>query len=379
MKNLGLYIHWPFCKSKCPYCDFNSHVREQIDLSKWNQAYLQELHNHQGFLADKNIISIFFGGGTPSLMPGFIVENIINELAKFAKIDDNIEITLEANPTSVESKNFQNFAQAGINRVSLGIQSLNPKNLKFLGREHSADEAIKAIEIAQRWFPRYSFDLIYALPEQDLKSWENELSSALKLANDHLSLYQLTIEKGTPFYSAYQQKKFQMPDEELARDFYMLTQNIMENANMPAYEVSNHAKANGECRHNMIYWQYDDFLGLGPGAHSRINNQAMHSIHHPENWLNTVLSGKSPLQNNAELSLEDKIQEFLIMGLRLNSGIKEQNFINKIGYNFRQKLNLDKLDYFINNKLLTLESGTLTTSREGRLVLNYLINQLIIS
>ncbi len=379
MKNLGLYIHWPFCKSKCPYCDFNSHVREQIDLAKWNQAYLQELRNHQDFLADKNIISIFFGGGTPSLMPGFIVENIISELAKFAKIDNNIEITLEANPTSVESKNFQNFAQAGINRVSLGIQSLNPNDLKFLGREHSADEAIKAIEIAQKWFPRYSFDLIYALPGQDLKSWENELSSALKLANDHLSLYQLTIEKGTPFYSLYQQKKFQMPDEELARDFYMLTQNIMENANMPAYEVSNHAKANGECRHNMIYWQYDDFLGVGPGAHSRINNQAMHSIHHPENWLNTVLSGESPLQNNSELSLEEKIHEFLIMGLRLNVGINEQDFINKIGYDFKQKLNQDKLNYFINNKLLTLENGALATSREGRLVLNYLINQLIVS
>lgn len=379
MENLGLYIHWPFCKSKCPYCDFNSHVREQIDLVKWNQAYLQELHNHQDFLADKNIISIFFGGGTPSLMPEVIVENIINEVAKFAKIDDNIEITLEANPTSVESKNFQNFAKAGINRVSLGIQSLNPDDLKFLGREHSADEAIKAIEIAQKCFPRYSFDLIYALPEQNLKSWENELSSALKLANDHLSLYQLTIEKGTPFYSLYQQKKFQMPDEELARDFYMLTQNIMEDANMPAYEVSNHAKANGECRHNMIYWQYDDFLGLGPGAHSRINNQAMHSIHHPENWLNTVLAGKSPLQNNAELSLEDKIHEFLIMGLRLTKGINEQNFINKIGCNFKQKLNQDKLDYFISNKLLTLENGALAASKEGRLVLNYLINQLILS
>jgi putative oxygen-independent coproporphyrinogen III oxidase len=375
-RNIAIYIHWPFCKSKCPYCDFNSHVREKIDQQRWNEAYLKEISNHKEFLSGKKIVSIFFGGGTPSLMPSFIVESIIQNLSKHATIDNQVEITLEANPTSVESKKFKEFARAGINRVSLGIQSLNPDDLKFLGREHSAKEAIGAIEIAKENFARYSFDLIYALPKQTLKSWEQELTKALKLAGKHLSLYQLTIEKGTPFYSLYQNKKFQMPNEELAKDFYCLTQDIMEGVGLPAYEISNHAKEGQECRHNLVYWQYDDFLGIGPGAHSRINNKAIHSIYHPENWLDAVLNDKKIYQSSIELTEKEKICEILLMGLRLHKGINHLEFVNKTGYSFFDALNKQKLEFLLENNFLKLECDYLKTTNKGRLVLNNIINQL---
>ncbi len=376
VKNIAIYIHWPFCKSKCPYCDFNSHVREHIDQLKWNQAYLAEITKHQQFLQGKKIVSIFFGGGTPSLMPSFIVQNIIEKLSSLASIDKHTEITLEANPTSVEATKFKAFANAGINRVSLGIQSLNPEDLKFLGREHSANEAIAAIEIAKENFARYSFDLIYALPKQTLKAWQTELTQALKLAGNHLSLYQLTIEKGTPFYSLYQNKKFQIPSEELARDFYSLTQDIMTDAGLTAYEISNHAKAGEECRHNLVYWQYNDFLGIGPGAHSRINNQAIHSIYHPENWLNAALNNEKTEQSAIDLNLTERIYEILLMGLRLTKGINQQEFINKTGYNFSQCLNQDKLNWLLENNFLQFENEYLFATSEGKLVLNHIINQL---
>ena len=377
MKNIAVYIHWPFCKSKCPYCDFNSHVRDNIEQQKWNDAYLQEIENNKEFLSNKKIVSIFFGGGTPSLMPSSIVENIIQKLAYFASFDANIEITLEANPTSVESEKFKSFAKVGVNRISLGIQSLNIEDLKFLGREHNVDEAVKAIELAKEHFARYSFDLIYALPNQKLKTWESELSKAVTLAGDHLSLYQLTIEKGTPFYSLYQNKKFQIPNEELAKDFYILTQDIMNAAGMPAYEISNHARKDQECRHNIVYWKYDDFLGIGPGAHGRMNNQAIHSIYHPENWLNTVLEGKSPIQSAIELTLEERICEILLMGLRLKEGINQQEFFNKTGYNFSEKLNQKKLDYLLENRFLKFDNDYLYASDKGKLVLNHIINSLL--
>ena len=376
LKNIAIYIHWPFCKSKCPYCDFNSHVREHIDQLKWNQAYIAEISKYQDLLQGKKIVSIFFGGGTPSLMPSFIVQNIIEKLSSLAVIDKNIEITLEANPTSVEANKFREFAKAGINRVSLGIQSLNPEDLKFLGREHSAKEAIAAIEVAKESFSRYSFDLIYALPKQTLKAWQEELLQALKLADKHLSLYQLTIEKGTPFYSLYQNRKFQIPNEELARDFYSLTQEIMNDKGFVAYEISNHAKEGQECRHNLVYWRYDDFLGIGPGAHSRINNQAIHSIYHPENWLNAALNNKKTEQSIIDLSLAEKIYEILLMGLRLTKGINQQEFINKTGYNFSQCLNQDRFSWLIENDFLKFENEQIFVTYEGKLVLNHIINQL---
>jgi len=375
--NLAIYIHWPFCKSKCPYCDFNSHVRAEINLQDWNIAYLADIQSHSELISGKKISSIFFGGGTPSLMPGFIVSNIISKLAKIGKIDQNTEITLEANPTSVEAAKFKEFLSAGINRVSLGIQSLDDEQLKFLGREHNSKEAISAINLAQEIFPRYSFDLIYALPNQTLKSWENELSQALNLVQKHISLYQLTIEKGTPFYSLYQNKKFKLPKEELAKDFYLLTQDIMANAGLLAYEISNHAKNGEECRHNLSYWQYDDFLGIGPGAHSRFNNHASHSVYHPETWLKNILAQESPIQSSIALTLEERISEILLMGLRLSQGISETDFIKKTNLNFSQALDNKKLNWLIENNFLTLKNNYLFANMNGKLVLNYIIQQLL--
>lgn len=319
--NLAIYIHWPFCKSKCPYCDFNSHVRDSIDIDKWKRAYKNAITNYAEILNGRKITSIFFGGGTPSLMPTDLVKEIIDNLKKLSIFDKNIEITLEANPTSVEMSKFREFANAGINRVSLGIQSFNSENLKFLGREHSANEAVEAINIAREVFKRYSFDLIYALPNQTLEEWAMELKQALKLADKHLSLYQLTIEKGTKFFSDYKSKKFSLPSDDLASDFYKLTQEIMNAHSLPAYEISNHASVGEECKHNLVYWTYGEFIGIGPGAHSRINNTEMHDIYHPEKWLNTVLSGESPIQNKNVLSDEEIISEILIMGLRLTKGL----------------------------------------------------------
>jgi putative oxygen-independent coproporphyrinogen III oxidase len=375
-KIISVYIHWPFCKSKCPYCDFNSHVRDVIEIDKWNKAYLTEIENNRKNLEGRNIVSIFFGGGTPSLMPSFIIANIIDKLASIASIDSKTEITFEANPTSVESKKFQEFALAGINRVSLGIQSFNDQDLKFLGREHSVNEAISAIEIAKKYFKRYSFDLIYALPNQNLKTWENELTSAIKIADKHLSLYQLTIEKGTPFYSLYSKKKFTIPGENLAKDFYMLTQTIMNEVGLPAYEISNHAAINEECRHNLAYWKYDEFIGIGPGAHGRVNSYAIHSIYHPENWLNAVLENKSTAQSTSLLTSNDKICEMLLMGLRLNKGINQMDFFTKTGSDF-DYFSQNKLKWMLTNDFLKLENDFLFTTNRGKLVLNTIIDQLL--
>lgn len=375
-KDLAIYIHWPFCKSKCPYCDFNSHVREGIDVLAWKKAYDMEIEKHSELISASKITSIFFGGGTPSLMPSSIVSTIIQKLKQLGAFDLNIEITLEANPTSTESKKFQEFSEAGINRVSLGIQSLNPNDLKFLGREHSADEALKAIEIAKTHFKRSSFDLIYALPKQTLKAWESELNFALTFAQDHLSLYQLTIEKGTAFYNLYQNKKFSIPNDKLSRDFYLLTQDIMNKRGLPAYEVSNHAASGEESRHNMTYWKYKDFLGIGPGAHSRIKDHAIYSVYNPENWLKNAINNHNTEQSNLPLSNEDKSFEMLMMGLRIAKGIDQNDYLNKIGKNFEQSLNKTKLDYLIKNDFLKFTNNHLFATKKGVLLLNSIINQL---
>ena len=376
MENLAIYIHWPFCKSKCPYCDFNSHVRAEINEESWNKAYIKQIESYRDLLKGKKIVSIFFGGGTPSLMPGFIVANIINELAKHAILDSSTEITLEANPTSVEANKFKEFSRAGINRVSLGIQSLDDQELKFLGREHNKDEAIKAISLARECFNRYSFDLIYALPNQKLADWEKQLLKALEYAGKHLSLYQLTIEKGTKFYSLHKQRKFKLPEEELARDFYLLTQSIMNEHNLPAYEISNHATIGEECRHNLVYWKYDDFLGIGPGAHSRIKNIAMNAVYNPEEWLNKALKSENLTQNSLILADEDILLEAVLMGLRLSEGIKESDLVLKTGKDF-SSFNSSKLNYYIEQKMLKINDNSLSATLKGKLVLNHIIENLL--
>lgn len=375
-KELSIYIHWPFCKSKCPYCDFNSHVRDKINQQAWHAAYINEIQKHNKFLKSTIIRSIFFGGGTPSLMPSSLVKAIIDKFRELAILNEKTEITLEANPTSVESIKFEEFAASGVNRVSLGIQAFREENLKFLGREHNVTEALDAIALAKKYFQRYSFDLIYALPTQTINEWATDLTQALKFAGDHLSLYQLTIEKGTKFYSLHQKQKFIMPNDELARDFYCITQEIMSGQSMPAYEISNHAKPGGECLHNITYWQYKDFLGLGPGAHSRVKNQAFHSVYHPENWLHLALCNKSTDQKKVDLSLEDQIQEMLLMGLRLSKGINEELFKAKIGKSFFDVINGRKLELMIKSKLLKYENNHLSTTDDGKLVLNSILNQL---
>jgi oxygen-independent coproporphyrinogen-3 oxidase len=368
-KDLAIYIHWPFCKSKCPYCDFNSHVVQKIDYKQWEKAYLHELEYFKDYISDKNITSIFFGGGTPTLMPPFIADSIINKISQLADIDSNIEITLEGNPTSVELEKFNEFKNAGVNRVSLGVQSLNDNNLKFLGREHSSKEALKAVEKAHI-FNNYSFDLIYALPNQSLKDWESELKEALQHANGHLSLYQLTIEKGTKFYSDFKAGKFKMPENDLSADFYELTDAIMNEAGLPAYEVSNYAKAGFASRHNMTYWRYGDYLGIGAGSHSRItqnnNKKALMMIHSPENWLNSVFEKGSGLQSEDILSAEDINYETILMGLRTTEGINPSIIDNQ-----------KTLQNLIEANLLEKHQDNIRATKKGVLVLNSIINRLV--
>ena len=322
----GIYVHWPFCAAKCPYCDFNSHVRHQtVDQSRFTAAFEGELSHFADLTKGKTVQSIFFGGGTPSLMEPATVERILNAISDRWSIDSNVEISLEANPTSVEAERFKGYRTAGVNRVSLGVQSLIDTDLKLLGRLHDAETARRAIEMARATFPRLSFDLIYARPGQALADWERELNDAIALAADHLSLYQLTIEEGTPFFELHKAGKLKVPDPELGADFYQLTQKVTEAAGMPAYEVSNHAKPGSECRHNLVYWRYGDYVGVGPGAHGRLsvgaNRLATSTERHPETWLENVEQSGHGMIENLGLSEEEQGDEFLLMGLRLREGI----------------------------------------------------------
>ncbi len=323
----GLYVHWPYCVSKCPYCDFNSHVADRVDHALWAQAYKGELHRVYQESPGRKVSSLFFGGGTPSLMAPHTVETVIQTIDQLWGFTTNAEITLEANPTTVETDTFANFKAAGVNRLSIGIQSLRPEALKFLGRAHSKDEALRALNLAQQTFDRYSFDLIYARPNQSLADWRMELTEALTLSGGHLSLYQLTIEPGTPFFK----DKVPACDEELGADLFDLTQEMMNEAGLPLYEISNHARPGEESRHNLIYWQGDDYIGIGPGAHSRLNNQAIHQIYKPDLWLQAVHDNNSGEQKRKALSAAERATELLMMGLRLKEGINLTLFEQRIG------------------------------------------------
>lgn len=380
--SFSLYIHWPFCKSKCPYCDFNSHVRESVDYSAWLNAYVTELRSFADQIAGQRINSIFFGGGTPSLMPASIVEAIIDEAARLYDLPDTTEITLEANPTSVEAERFKAFRAAGINRVSLGVQSLNAEDLRFLGREHNVQEALAAIELARSIFPRYSFDLIYARPHQTLAAWERELDEALALAGTHLSLYQLTIEKGTPFYSDHRKGVFAIPDEHNAADFFALTQDKMTAAGMPAYEISNHAAPGYECRHNLAYWYYEPYLGIGPGAHSRMphpqgGREALMMIHHPENWLEAVKTHNRGIQSQEKLSDHELLEECLMMGLRLTEGITRDRFRAITGHELETIFPTTRTAPLIAEGLLTLDSTGIRATAKGQPLVNGIVVALL--
>ena len=322
----GVYVHWPFCAAKCPYCDFNSHVRHQpVDQPRFVSAFLKEMAEARRLSGPRTVTSIFMGGGTPSLMDPATVEAVLNGIAKEWHVPDGIEITMEANPSSVEATRFRGYRAAGVNRVSLGVQALNDSDLKFLGRLHNVEDALKAIRLARDIFPRMSFDLIYARPKQTVEEWERELKEAVSYAVDHLSLYQLTIEEGTPFYGLHKAGKLIVPDGEQSAVLYEATQEITAAIGMPAYEVSNHAAPGAESRHNLTYWRYGDYAGVGPGAHGRLtmgsNKIATATERKPEDWLALVEEHGHGMIDQEILGRDEQADELLLMGLRLKEGI----------------------------------------------------------
>ena len=373
----GLYIHWPFCQAKCPYCDFNSHVSASIDQKRWADAYVAELERYRGSTGDRILGSVFFGGGTPSLMDPETVHRILDKVREIWRTTNNPEITLEANPTSVEAGRFVGYRDAGVNRVSMGIQALNNHDLRKLGRLHSVEEALSAFDIARNAFDRVSFDLIYARQDQTLEGWKNELELALGLAVDHLSMYQLTIEDGTAFGDRYAAGKLRgLPDDDRAADMYDLTQEICDKFGFSAYEVSNHAKPDAESIHNKIYWQYGDYIGIGPGAHGRLTQNghrfATEAHRNPNMWLNLVETHGSGQTNFDQLSPEDELTEFLLMGMRLSEGVDIDRLKNLGGGEVLSKAN-DLLD----QQLLTIENNRLRATLAGRPILNAVLRALL--
>jgi len=357
----AVYVHWPFCLSKCPYCDFNSHVRHGgVDEARFVRAYATEIAATAARVPGRTVSSIFFGGGTPSLMQPASVAAILEAIARHWRVAPDVEITLEANPTSVEAARFRGFRAAGVNRVSLGVQSLDDAALKELGRLHSAQEALDAVAIARANFERYSFDLIYARPRQSLESWAAELRRALAHAGDHLSMYQLTIEPDTPFFGLHKAGKLVVPNEDLARDLYDLTQAICVKAGLPAYEISNHARPGGECRHNLVYWRGHDYAGIGPGAHGRLTidgrRVATETEKRPESWLMRVEAAGSGLIVDEKLTAGEAADEFLLMGLRLAEGIEPARYTALSGRTLDPK------------RIAVLrEEGAVETTTDGRL------------
>jgi len=322
----GVYIHWPFCAAKCPYCDFNSHVRHQpVDQARFASAFAREMAAMRAKTGPRAVTSIFLGGGTPSLMQPETVGAVLEAVARNWTVPAGIEVTLEANPSSVEADRFRGYRAAGVNRVSLGVQALNDRDLKFLGRLHNVAEALKAIGLARDIFPRLSFDLIYARPGQTVDGWAAELGEAIGYAADHLSLYQLTIEEGTPFYSLHEAGKLSVPEPDLAADLYDVTQQVTTARGLPAYEISNHARPGAESRHNLTYWRYGDYVGVGPGAHGRFVDRGQRVVtfteRMPEKWLALVEEHGHGVAGGEVLTQSQEADEFLLMGLRLAEGI----------------------------------------------------------
>lgn len=389
MRSLSLYIHWPFCLAKCPYCDFNSHVRDKIPQEEFAQALAQEMiyeasRLHQDFPRGERyqLNSIFFGGGTPSLMTPQSVSLLIETAQKIFNAAPQIEITLEANPTSVESQKFKEFRHAGVNRLSLGIQSLEEDSLKALGRKHSAQQALKALELARSLFPRISFDLIYARPGQSLKKWQKELHDALNFVSDHLSLYQLTIEPGTYYETLYQRGELILPSEEEAAELYLMTNEEAARFQLFPYEVSNYAKKGSESQHNLTYWRYRDYLGIGPGAHSRItlNGNIYATKRHlaPEIWRQKVQKSHSGATEEILLSQEERAKEAILMGLRLTEGISQIYFKERTGLSLDACLNQEMLQACIDEGYLLYDEDRIRTTMEGRLRLESILSHLIL-
>jgi len=378
---LGVYVHWPFCKSKCPYCDFNSHVRDGVEQARWRAALLRELEHAAREAPGRRVETMFFGGGTPSLMEPETVAALIARTRQLWDSAPEIEITLEANPTSVEASRFAALAEAGVNRVSLGVQALDPQALKFLGREHSTDEALEALATARRHFARHSFDLIYARPGQTPEAWAEELERALALAGEHLSLYQLTIERGTRFFTDHARGNFVLPDEETSAALFEHTQARLAQAGMPAYEISNHARAGAACRHNLIYWRYQDYVGIGPGAHGRFAvgsaKRATRRSSGPEAWLESVERTGHGTAETSSVEGQDMVEEALMMGLRLADGIDRATFASVTGVDPVETIEAARLEPLVRAGFLEIDPTHLRATSEGRQRLNALLERLV--
>jgi putative oxygen-independent coproporphyrinogen III oxidase len=377
---LAIYIHWPFCGSKCPYCDFNSHVRDKVDAARWTRALLSDL-DHQAELAPaREVATVFFGGGTPSLMPPETVAALLEAVRSHWAAAPDLEVTLEANPNSAEADRFRAFAAAGVNRLSLGVQALDPAALRLLGRAHNRDEAIAAIDHAHGIFPRFSFDLIYARPGQSLAAWGRELDEALSLAGEHLSLYQLTIEPGTAFAAAARRGEIALPEEEVAAALYETTQDHLAAHGLPAYEISNHARRGAECRHNLAYWRYQDYVGIGPGAHGRLTRggakYATRQYRLPEKWLAAVEAAGSGLEETALIDRETATEEMLMMGLRLVEGISRARLEEAAGREIATRFG-DSLAPLIEGGFLSLDRERLAATAAGRQRLNAVLAALL--
>ncbi|OUI93323.1 radical SAM family heme chaperone HemW [Acetobacter persici] len=379
---LALYIHWPFCLAKCPYCDFNSHVRERMPEARFAAALRTELAHEAARLGRRKLGSIFFGGGTPSLMAPESVAALIADATTLFDPLPELEITLEANPTSVESGRLSAFRQAGVNRVSLGIQALDDAALRFLGREHSARQALAALEIARGLFPRITFDLIYARPGQTLADWQTELDTALTLVADHVSLYQLTIEPGTKFEALYRTGAFTLPDEDAAARLYQETAEVTARHGLAGYEVSNYARPGSESRHNLTYWRYGDYLGIGPGAHGRITQGdalfATRRHRAPEPWADLVERTGTGQTSQEALDATDRAREMLLMGLRVTEGVNAPRFTARTGLNLRDALDPVILEAALEEGYLEQTPDTLRATAEGRLRLEALLGALVL-
>ena len=378
---VGIYVHWPFCRAKCPYCDFNSHVRhDAVDWQAFALALTRELSAFRMLTSGRKVASLFFGGGTPSLMPPLAVAQVIDAVSSLWELEADAELTLEANPTSVEAENFRGYRSAGINRLSVGVQALNDADLKLLGRQHSAAEALDAFALAATIFPRVSFDLIYARPGQTAAAWREELTQALRTQQGHMSLYQLTIEPGTRFHDLHRKGALVVPDEDSAAALYDVTQELTDQFGLHAYEVSNHAWPGHESRHNMIYWRYGDYVGVGPGAHSRLSTErgrlAISTEPHPETWRTLVETRGHGRIEETCLSPADQGLEMLLMGMRLREGISPETYVQLTG----RPLDRAKLSLLCEENLLTEDqaSGRLSATPKGMRVLNAVIAELAV-
>jgi oxygen-independent coproporphyrinogen-3 oxidase len=377
---LAVYIHWPFCRSKCPYCDFNSHVRDGVDAARWTQALIRDLEHQAELTADREVGSVFFGGGTPSLMPPETVAQLLDGVRSHWAIAPDVEITLEANPNSAEADRFRAFAAAGVNRLSLGVQALDPAALRFLGRAHDLNEAIAAIDHARVTFPRFSFDLIYARPGQSIEAWRRELDEALTIAGEHLSLYQLTVEPGTAFATLARRGELTLRGEETTAAMFEMTQDRLSAGGLPAYEISNHARPGAECRHNLAYWRYWDYVGIGPGAHGRLTRAgaklATRQYRLPEKWLAEVEATGTGLEETLAIERDSAIEEMLMMGLRLVEGVSRAR-LERIAGRDAETLLRGNLALLTEAGFLTLDAERLAATAAGRQRLNAVLAALL--